>query len=188
MTRDLATMAGSGEGLRLCAGCERPCACSASTTCACACGPQCPEAGRRLSSEGDRYPIETAILPLVCAVQALRGCTPCWSCEGHLDAEGGLLRPPQVWFYARSPVYLKLLGDALTALRASGHLAHPWQVRLSYSEGELDPAFSLEPDLARIEAPDLVRLQRDIPVLADALAPAIRQRARALLDSCNERP
>jgi len=125
-------------------------------------------------------------VPLVFAFQSLRGCVPCWSCEGHLDAQGGLLRPPQVWFYARSPVYLRLLGDGLSALRAAGRLAHPWQIRLSYSEGDLDPAFSLEPDLTQIPAPSLRALWADIPVLAEALAPEMRRRAQEILDRCDD--
>ncbi len=167
----------TGRELRVCPGCTVPCPCSGSPTCTCHCGPQCPQAPEQLSSEGDRYPVEPKIVPLVFAFQELRVCPPCWSCEGHLRGDGEVFRLPQVWFYTRSLVYVRLLGEWLRALRHDGRIANPWHICVSYSESGLDTAFSLEPDLKTMPRVDLAALQQDVPVLASGLVREVQHLA-----------
>lgn len=62
--------------LRPCKGCAMPCPCSGSKTCACLCGPGCPQMPSQMSSEGEHYPVEPKIAPLVFAFFALRLCPP----------------------------------------------------------------------------------------------------------------
>ncbi len=61
-----------------------------STRCNCECSQHCPRAAHALSEDPDRHPIEPGIQPLVFAMKRLGVFTPCWSCEGHLPADGGL--------------------------------------------------------------------------------------------------
>lgn len=167
----------AGRELRVCPDCALPCPCSGSPTCTCHCGPHCPHAPQQLSSEGDRYPVEPKIVPLVFAFQELRVCPPCWSCEGHVRGDGEVFRLPQVWFYARSLVYVRLIGEWLRALRHEGRTANPWHVCVSHSESGLDTAFSLEPDLKMMASVDLPSLQRDVLVLASGLVREVQQLA-----------
>lgn len=116
-------------------------------------------------------------MPLVFAFQELRVCPPCWSCEGHVRGDGELLRLPQVWFYARSLVYVRLIGEWLRALRHEGRIVNPWHVCVSHSESGLDTAFSLEPDLKMMPQVDLATLQQDVHVLAGGLVRDVRRLA-----------
>lgn len=60
----------------------------------------CPAAPRRLSSEGERGPVEPLVAPLVFELKKLGVFYPCWSCEGHEDQNGQVRNIPRVWFYA----------------------------------------------------------------------------------------
>lgn len=133
------------------------------------CHRYCPAAPRRLSSEGERSPVEPLVAPLVFELKKLGTFHPCWSCEGHADEAGGLQKIPRVWFYADSVVHIRSLAEAVHRLFAAGRLSARWQVVLTYSDPDNpDTTFSLEPE----PAADLVlpALQRDLRVMADELA------------------
>lgn len=160
--------------MRPCEGCRMPCSCSASPVCACLCGPGCAHAPVQMSSEGDRYPVEPKVASLVFGFNCLRVCPPYWSCEGHRTSGGLLQRVPQVWFYTRSLVYPRLIGDWLTRLYFKKCIANPWHICVSYSESSLDTGFSIEPDVKQIDRMCLDTLQQDLAVLSEALVPDLR--------------
>lgn len=168
--------------VRPCPGCELPCPGTGSVTCARHCDRTCPHAPLQLSSEPEEFPVESGIVPLVFALYSLRQVEPCWSCEGHLKADGTFHRLPQVWFYCRSQVLPRLFVDVLSQLRAQGVTQATWVVNVTYAaEESLDPVFAMRPDLSLSEPYDLPTLQRDIEGLADALLEAVRDRARHYL-------
>lgn len=171
----------SSHELRPCEGCTMPCRCSASPTCTCCCGPTCPHAPAQMSTEGDRYPIEPKITALVFGFNCLRICPPFWSCEGHQYPDGTIQRVPQVWFYTRSLVYPRLIGDWLARLHFQKRVANPWHICVSYSESSLDTGFSIEPDLKAMRRVDLAELQQDVAAISDSLVPELRALARDYL-------
>jgi hypothetical protein len=93
-----------------------------------------------------------------------------------------VFRLPQVWFYARSLVYVRLLAEWLRVLRRDDRIANAWQIAVSYSESGLDTAFSLEPDSKGAPRIDLLTLQSDTLTMADCVGPDIRQSARRYFD------
>jgi hypothetical protein len=135
----------------------------------------------QLSSEGDRYPVEPNVVPLVFALQELRVYPPYWSCEGHVREDGTVFRAPQVWFYVRSLIYVRLLAEWLRALRHRDRTAGAWRIVASYSESGLDTAFSLEPDPACAPHADLAALQGDLQTMARDVGPGLRDAAREYL-------
>lgn len=163
--------------MRPCEGCCMPCSCSSSPVCACLCGPGCAQASVQMSSEGDRYPIEPKVAGLVFGFNCLRICPPYWSCEGHRAPDGSLQRVPQVWFYTRSLVYPRLIGDWLARLYFKKRIRSPWHVCVSYSESGLDTGFSIEPDLKVMAQVRLEELHQDMVVLSEALVPGLRELA-----------
>jgi hypothetical protein len=133
------------------------------------CHRYCAAAPQRLSSEGERSPVEPQVAPLVFELKKLGVFHPCWSCEGHPDQAGGLQKIPRVWFYADSVIHIRGLADAINRLFTAGRLSVRWQVVLTYSDPDNpDTTFSLEPQ------PDaensLSLLQADMRVMAEALA------------------
>lgn len=170
------------HGGRVCGGhCNSLCPDCGSTSCACRCAPECPEAAKALSSEPARYPIEPGILPLVFAMKRTGIFDPCWSCEGHLLADGGVWKAPMVWFYSRSMVYLRLLGDSIARIKGSGGLGAPWKIMVTYSDpGNPDTTFSLQPSLEEARDVSLPALQADARAIARALEPVMGDCARAL--------
>lgn len=169
------------QEIRPCEGCRMPCSCSSSLECACLCGPGCTHAPVQMSSEGSRYPVEPKMVALVFGFNCLRVCPPFWSCEGHPAPDGSLQRVPQVWFYTRSLVYPRLMGDWLARLYFKKRIANPWHICVSYSESSLDTGFSIEPDLKGISQMSLEQLHQDVAVIADALVPELRELAREYL-------
>jgi hypothetical protein len=136
-------------------------------TCSTRCHRYCTAAPTRLSSEGERGPVEPLVAPLVFEIKKLGVFYPCWSCEGHTDQAGNTLKIPRVWFYSDSVVHIRALTDAVNRLFHAGRLSVRWHVVLTYSDpGNPDTTFSLEPEVA---AP-LARLQADLRVMADDLA------------------
>ena len=109
----------------------------------------CPAAPRRLSSEGERGPVEPLVAPLVFELKKLGVFYPCWSCEGHEDQNGQVRNIPRVWFYADSVVHIRGLAEAINGLRNAGRLAARWQIVLTHSDADNpDTTFSLEPEPA----------------------------------------
>ncbi len=164
---------------RPCPGCRLPCPCSGSRDCPCACSPRCATAPRQMSSDPDRFPIEAGIVPLVYAFHCLGVCPPCWSCEGHEDVRGGLRRVPQVWFYADSAIYPRLVEEHLADLRMRRTLERDWHVVVtSHDPHDPCPAFRIEP--AAEKAP-LAALRRDVARIAEGLRQGMRMHAKRLL-------
>jgi hypothetical protein len=127
-----------------------------------------------LSSDA-AYPIEPMIAPLVYEMKRSRYFDPCWSCEGHEDANGALTKAPTVWFYCERPTHLRLLAGMLTKLR----LRAAWRIALTHSDRDNpEPTFALE---ATDTAHTLATLQADINVIARAIPEMLREEARALL-------
>jgi len=171
---------------RLCENCDLPCACSASPSCTCSCAPDCAHAPKLMTSDPN-FPIESLIAPLVFAFLELRLCPPCWSCEGHMAPNGELKRPPTVWFYTRSQVFLGIIDDYAVSLWAKKMLNVPWRVSIAYTDpGQNAPAYALQPELANIVTSDLNAMQADIGVIAGGLKAGVSERADKLIDNIDQ--
>lgn len=161
--------------------CAKRCAQCGSMRCQCSCSPRCPDAARALSVDPQRYPIESAILPLVYEMKRLGLFVPCWSCEGHARPDGTLWKVPRVWFYCDSMVHLRLLTDGLGRLKHAGTIKSPWQVVVTFSDSDNpETTFSLEPALQPGETVSLRALQDDVSAIARSLQSMINVEARSL--------
>jgi hypothetical protein len=128
----------------------------------------CPAAPWRLSSEGERSPVEPRVAPLVFELKKLGVFHPCWSCEGHPDSDGKVWKIPCVWFYADSVVHIRGLADAVATLFNARRLAARWEIVLTYSDPDNpDTTFSLQPELGLESC--LSTLQSDLRAMADDL-------------------
>lgn len=163
---------------RPCSGCDRPCGNHNSPTCACECAPNCVHAPKQMSSDGERFPIETGIAPLVLAFLQLRELNPCWSCEGHEANPGAEARPPRVIFYARSTLYPALVAEAVSVLQFQKKLSCPWEVAVTPVGNMLDATYTLQPNLADAKKPTLRQLQNDVLVIAENLQTELVNAAR----------
>ena len=129
------------------------------------CHRHCAAARTRLSSEGERAPIEPLVAPLVFELKKLGVFHPCWSCEGHANAAGELWRVPNVWFYSDSVVHVRALGEAIGNLYAARQLSARWNLVVTYSDAtNPDTTFGLEPDPTAMSS--LSALQGDLGVMA----------------------
>ncbi len=134
----------------------------------------CGAAAQRLSSD-PASPLEPAIVPLAFELKRLGVFCPCWSCEGHNDAEGRLTKLPRVWFYAQSVVHVRALAETIDRLSATKPFSAPWRVVVTYSDPDNpDTTFSLEPEPAGGGAA-LTGLQNDARRIAEGLDPAFWQ-------------
>jgi len=132
------------------------------------CHRYCPAAARRLSSEGERSPLEPVVAPLVFELKKLGVFYPCWSCEGHTDCSGNLRKIPRVWFYADSVIHIRALSEAINRLFHAGRLAARWAVVVTHSDpANPDTTFSLEPEPGMVQ--DLPALHGDLRAMADEL-------------------
>jgi len=170
------------EKMKPCPGCDIPCDCSGSKTCTCNCSSDCEEAPARMSSEPDRYPIETGIVPLVYKFYSLRVCTPCWSCEGH---DSGVKKIPRVWFYSSSLAYPRLILDYINRLKHRKLLMYKWHITLTSPSGDLESAFSLEPNLNYNSNLRLDYLHKDIRTIADRFIENICFLAKTYIENIN---
>jgi len=139
------------------------------------CSRNCPYIPQVLSSDPERFPLETRIAPLVYEMKRLGVFEPCWSCEGHNKPDGSFWKLPQVWFYAHSVTHLRVLADAIKELHLIEKLSVPWQIRVTFSDNDnAETTFSLQPriDPSNVE---LASLQNDI----DAIALALREQVLA---------
>ena len=144
------------------------CACCPDYRPSVGCHRDCAAAPRRLSSEGERSPVEPRVAPLVFELKRLGVFYPCWSCEGHTDLAGQIRKIPRIWFYSDSVVHTRALAEAIDRLYAARRLSVRWHLVLTYSDaGNPDTTFSLEPEPAA-EQP-LSGLQGDLRVMADEL-------------------
>ena len=183
LTHDLQTLLQQPEGIetRPCTGCRTPCAPHASRSCTCSCAPDCAHVLTAMSSEAARYPIEPHIANLVFAFNQL-GVTPTyWSCEGHMLEEGKLRRPPQVWFYAQSPIYPKIISELTLKLKAQRKVHNPWHVTVSYTDDHFTTGYNLEPQTFAIAKPNLQSMQQDTLAIAADLQAGVKELARNYL-------
>lgn len=152
--------------------CQRPCPTHNSTTCGCGCGRTCPDIAAMLSSEGEKYPLEPAVAPLVLEMKRLQVFRPNWSCEGHNNPQGQLWKLPKVWFYCDSVLCVRILSETVHHMRVKGGLSATWGVLLAHSDiDNPETTFSLEPllDPDAHGQPTLGQLQNDLRLLADGL-------------------
>lgn len=172
--------------VRPCPGCNEPCPCSASKSCTCQCSSECAHAPFVMSSDPERYPIERNIVGLVFELNCLRVCPPYWSCEGHQFPNGELLRVPQVWFYSRSMIYPKLIGDYVTNLHIQGKISCPWHICLAYSDDSLETGFKIEPDVVGIKKPDIDVMQSDAEIISRNMYSGLHELAQGCLNKIQE--
>ena len=143
------------------------------------CHRDCPAAPQRLSSEGERSPVEPAVAPLVFELKKLGIFHPCWSCEGHTNQAGDVWKIPRVWFYSDSVVHVRALADAVDRLYAARRLSARWHLVLTYSDAaNPDTTFSLEPEATADVS--LSTLQSDLRVMAGDLGPQFLLACNAL--------
>lgn len=168
--------------IRPCQNCVIPCSCSGSLTCGCDCNPSCEYLPTSLTSDPEKHPLETGIIPLVYAIGCLEGCDTYWSCAGHENDQGKILKPPRVWFYARSVVHPRLIQQFLADLMGSGELHHPWHVCVTFSDFDNpDSGFSVEPELEIQADMTLSQLHEDIGIIAKNLVSRVKKGADYLL-------
>ncbi|MFT4721728.1 MAG: hypothetical protein ACI9SB_002905 [Candidatus Azotimanducaceae bacterium] len=140
---------------------------TSSTSSAASCSSQCQYASRMMSSEPEKFPIEEAIAPLVYALYTLRLLTPCWSCEGHLGADGKIGKLPKVWFYCASGFYPRMIAQVIGNLQAHHKIGYSWMVRvLPFSQSTLSTTYSIE---AGPSDASLATLQKDVVVLGQQI-------------------
>lgn len=154
---------------RPCSNCDIPCTAHKSPVCACACAPDCVHAPKEMSSDGDLFPIEQKIAPLVYAFHQLRECQPCWSCEGHEASAGAPMRLPRVIFYARSNIYPALIAEAASKLLFQKNISVPWDVVITPVDNKLDATYTLQPNISQIDGVRLDQLQSDALIIAENL-------------------
>jgi hypothetical protein len=134
-----------------------------------------------LSTDPECYPIEPGILPLVFEMKKSRIFDPCWSCEGHLAADGSLRKSPRLWFYCKSMIYLRLLVDGLNNLRQTAKLNFQWEVVVTFSDPDNpETTFSLQPILSQNCTTSLSALHGDVGEIARSLDMMMTERASAL--------
>jgi len=126
-------------------------------------------------SSDPRFEIESAILPLVFALNSTGVFQSCWSCEGH-DVEHQPRSAPSTWFYCEDFIFAELLTDHIYSLSVKKALHLPWQVELLGNLGRLDvPVLQLKPQFERVPI-DLSQAQKDVRVLAEGLVTGLRER------------
>lgn len=144
------------------------------------CSRDCDKAPAMLSSDGDEYPLDIKIAPLVFELKRMGFYTPCWSCEGHLGPDGKVWKLPRVWFYTTSDVYVRLLNDAIQCFAFSQILNALWEIKLvAIADASFDTMYSLEP-AAQNEEHNLLKLQDDISLLSLNLFRLVTSRAYEL--------
>ena len=177
----------SDKQQRPCPGCRFAVGDNQSQTSAAFCSAQCPAAPEEMSSDPQRYPIEVGIVPLVYAFYTMRLMMPCWSCEGHTDRNGVLVKTPKLWFYTTSDFYPKLVAQYVSTLKGTHKIKNHWVVRLlPFSQSMFTITYSLEPLEASPESIDLNSLQNDIKVISRYFKSEILKLARHYIDRANK--
>jgi len=163
---------------RPCTGCTLRCGPHNSRLCACACTPECNHALKQMSSEGEHFPIEAGIAPLVWTFLSLRELSPCWSCEGHEAQAGSNARPPRLIFYTRSTLYPALIAEAVLTLLMQKKISRPWEVVATPLGNMLDATYTLQPTMAGDHQPTLRQMRGDALVIAHNLQSEVLDAAR----------
>ena len=170
---------------RPCSTCDVACSTCGSKGCLCNCSPNCEHTDKHLSSDPERFPIEPHIVPLVYALQSLKVCPPCWSCEGHLKSDGSPLRFPSVWFHSHSVVYPHIIHESLQAKAIRSKLSCSWAIGIKSWGEMIETTFAIQPDLVEGVIPSLDTLWADIEFLGNNLAPEVLRLARTFLEEAN---
>ena len=140
---------------------------SESTLSAAHCSSDCRFAPRFMSSDPEKYPIESGVVPLVYALYRMRLMEPCWSCEGHLEATKQIWKMPKVWFYSASHFYPKLVAQLISELQGKHKISNSRGVRiLPFSQSMYDTTYSIKPQAGD---QSLARLHADIKVISKTL-------------------
>lgn len=152
------------------------------------CSPKCLLAAK-YSSISLRYPVEAHILPLVFALNELNVFRTAWSCEGHADERGTVLKQAQVWFYAMHKALPQLLATYLTTLKGIGKLKCYWQVCISpaieVAEGTLYEVKPVDGELIDIYL-DILTISKELKDgLQGLLAEGIETANTSQKISCN---
>ncbi len=165
--------------------CTIKCGRCGSISCQCMCAPDCPDAPKHLSSDPDKHLLERGIAPLVFEMKRLGMFRPCWSCEGHVNAEGSLWKLPRVWFYCDSVINVRLLAEVVCKLKTTERLSVPWQVVVNFFDPDNpNTVFSLEPVPLTGDKGTLSALQSDAVEIAKSLEPVISKHALRLQREC----
>ena len=170
---------------RVCgAHCDAHCRQCGSTRCQCQCSPFCRDAPQMLSSDPKEHPLETRIAPLVYEMKRLGMFDACWSCEGHLDPDGQLMKTPTVWFYCDKMAHVRVLASGLAKLKYAKRLRAEWRIAVTFSDTDNpDVTFALEPSLSQAESLTLAELQSDIDEITRSLQGIMIDEARALMNA-----
>ena len=147
------------------------------------CSWKCPYLPIELSSEPTRYPIEEKIIPLVFEINTLRLTTTFWSCEGHANKSGAVVKIPKVMFYAQSILLPNLISEYIQKLQFKNILTYEWLVKAQGLSPNMQAIYSLEPDDGRnFKTMKLDLIQNDIARMANTMCSFIRDNAKAHLD------
>ena len=92
-----------------------------------------------------------------------------------------LTRPPQVWFYSRSSLFVRFVAEHVEQLYASRKVSNAWTVRILAWGSGVDCRFALMPELEPGAKSNLSSLQAQANVIAESFAQSIRERARICL-------
>ena len=176
----------SPQQKRPCPSCDSPCSCSGSKTCACECSYECPSLPYKLSLDPVRYPVEKEIVPLVFAINSLHACPSYWSCEGHENSNGELIKPPRVNFYSSSTVLPSLITECLSVLYFKKTVKYRWRVISAGMTEDLHAQYVIEPDVEPGLKNELFLLQKDVKSIADNLFAGVKEKARFKLRSIDK--
>jgi len=144
------------------------------------CSRTCPYIAQTLSSDPGRHPLEPKIAPLAFEIKKLGVFWPCWSCEGHNDQHNNLTKMPAVWFYAKSVIHLRVLGESVADMYYERRLSSPWQVRLCFSDSDnMSTTFSLEPAPVSSDIM-LTALHGDIERIAEEIELRVMRKAQSI--------
>lgn len=171
---------------RPCFECKRPCECSQSATCTCGCSAQCEHISETVSSSPQNYPIEAKIIPLVYSISSLAHCQPCWSCEGHTDQQGNVIKYPSVWFYSELMLLPHIINRTIQKLVLyDANVRNKWVVELVSFDANIAPAYVLKPTFESEEIVNLASLQGDVRYISEHLFNCVKSEARVQLQAMN---
>ena len=145
------------------------------------CSAGCPDAPKALSIEPERYPVEPKVVPLVYELMSTHVLMTCWSCEGHMGADGKLWKVPMVSFYSASAIYPKLLLKHIETLTYKKALSYRWQIVLSDFAQTPGVTYSVQPELSLIDDVHLGQLQQDLGIIADDALLKLKSIAKRML-------
>ena len=149
------------------------------------CSYSCYNPAEALSEDPKRYPVEPNVVPLVFELTTMRLVQTCWSCEGHANIDGKIIKLPQVSFYSEKPFYAQLISNYLANLHWKQKLQYPWEVALSDYGQTWEITYTIKCDLSRVENPDIKIMQNDLNAMGENFSINIKTYARELLAKIN---